>query len=77
MPLQDDYSLAKELLRATAFVRKRVRIIGIDPGLRITGYGCIEAGDGGPVLIEAGVFRLGRALSARERDEVEFRVGDA
>ncbi|MBS0190438.1 MAG: crossover junction endodeoxyribonuclease RuvC [Planctomycetes bacterium] len=51
--------------------------MGIDPGLRITGYGCIEAGDGGPVLIEAGVFRLGRALSARERDEVEFRVGDA
>jgi crossover junction endodeoxyribonuclease RuvC len=38
-----------------------MRFLGIDPGLRITGYGCVE-GDGFDVrLVEAGVFRLGRA----------------
>jgi crossover junction endodeoxyribonuclease RuvC len=37
-----------------------MRILGIDPGLRITGYGCVE-GEGPAVkLVEAGVFRLGR-----------------
>lgn len=54
-----------------------MRIVGIDPGLRITGYGCIEISPAGPVLVEAGVFRLGSALKKAERDEVEFRVGDA
>lgn len=38
-----------------------MRTIGIDPGLRITGYACVDAG---PSLVEAGVFRL---VSARER----------
>lgn len=52
-------------------------IVGIDPGLRITGYGCLDVTDGAATLVEAGVFRLGKALNARERDEVEFRVGDA
>jgi len=35
-------------------------IIGIDPGLRITGYGCIaiEPDVDEPVLIEGGIFRL-------------------
>lgn len=54
-----------------------MRIVGIDPGLRITGYGCIDVEDRGLQLVEAGVFRLGRALVKSERDEVEFRVGDA
>ena len=35
------------------------RILGIDPGLRITGYGCIEASAERPRLVEAGVLRLG------------------
>jgi crossover junction endodeoxyribonuclease RuvC len=34
-----------------------VRILGIDPGLRVTGYGVIEARVGGPALCEAGVIR--------------------
>jgi crossover junction endodeoxyribonuclease RuvC len=37
------------------------RILGIDPGLRITGYACIEApisGPAAPVLVEAGIIRL-------------------
>ena len=37
------------------------RVLGIDPGLRLTGYGCIEVGRAGAVsLVEAGVFRLVR-----------------
>ncbi len=35
-----------------------VRVIGIDPGLKRTGYGCIEAAPGGDVMIEAGVLRI-------------------
>lgn len=46
-----------------------MRILGIDPGLRITGYGCVEAGLNGATLIEAGVLRFdrqkGRTVSAR------------
>ncbi|CAG0977449.1 Crossover junction endodeoxyribonuclease RuvC [Phycisphaerales bacterium] len=37
-----------------------MRVLGIDPGLRITGYGCIEPAPGGARIIEAGVFRLAR-----------------
>jgi crossover junction endodeoxyribonuclease RuvC len=43
-----------------------MRYLGIDPGLRITGYGCLEVPAGGlragtaPAIIEAGVFRLGK-----------------
>lgn len=41
---------------------QHVRILGVDPGLRRTGYGVIEAGGGEIQLIEGGVIRgdLGR-----------------
>lgn len=35
-----------------------MRVLGIDPGLRITGYGCVEGGVGSLALVEAGVVRL-------------------
>jgi crossover junction endodeoxyribonuclease RuvC len=35
-----------------------MRVLGIDPGLRLTGYGCIDASARRPVLVEAGVIRL-------------------
>ncbi len=35
-----------------------MRFLGIDPGLRITGYGCVDSRTLEPTLIEAGVFRL-------------------
>ena len=40
-----------------------MRILGIDPGLRLTGYGCVDVDDtsgGGaePKLVEGGVLRL-------------------
>jgi crossover junction endodeoxyribonuclease RuvC len=42
------------------------RILGVDPGLHITGYAVIEAGVTGPVLCEAGVVRsTGETLPER------------
>lgn len=37
-----------------------MRILGIDPGLSLTGYGCVDLAPNlaDPTLIEAGVFRL-------------------
>lgn len=35
-------------------------VLGIDPGLRITGYGCVRAGFSKHSLVEAGVIRLSR-----------------
>ena len=37
-----------------------MRFVGIDPGLRITGYACVEVrpGRAEPALVEAGVIRL-------------------
>jgi len=32
------------------------RILGIDPGLNITGYGCVEFGSGDPKIVEAGTI---------------------
>jgi len=49
---------------------KPLRVLGVDPGLRTTGYGAIAL-DGGvrPRLIEAGI------VTARERDPLEMRLG--
>lgn len=38
-----------------------MRFLGIDPGLRLTGYGCLEVSGRGERLVEAGVIRLARA----------------
>lgn len=35
--------------------------MGVDPGLRTTGYACLEGGRRGPRLVEAGVIRLSRS----------------
>jgi len=47
-----------------------VRVLGVDPGLRLTGYGCIEGEPTRPKIVEAGVIRLsspgeGETLSPR------------
>lgn len=34
-----------------------MRILGIDPGLQVTGYAVLESDEGGPKLCEAGVIR--------------------
>ncbi len=36
-----------------------MRILGIDPGLQVCGYACLEAGGDKETLIEAGVIRTG------------------
>ena len=36
-----------------------LRILGIDPGLNVTGYGVLEQGERGPRVLEAGVVRGG------------------
>lgn len=38
-----------------------MRVLGIDPGLRIAGYGCIEGELARPGIVEAGVIRLVRS----------------
>jgi crossover junction endodeoxyribonuclease RuvC len=57
-----------------------VRFLGIDPGLRVTGYGCVE-GSGlrnGAKLVEAGAIRLVRASKAGAGAEEEAgEVADA
>jgi len=46
-----------------------MRVLGIDPGTRITGYGCVDVAEGAlePTLIEAGVvrFKSGQSLDDR------------
>lgn len=45
-----------------------MRILGVDPGLAVTGYGLIEAGSVGSLkLIEAGVIRTGTKENLTER----------
>lgn len=46
-----------------------MRILGIDPGTRITGYGCVDLAPGSiePTLLEAGVltFKASQSLESR------------
>lgn len=46
-----------------------MRVLGIDPGLRLTGYGLVEVRPGAidPVLIEAGVIKLDAKTSIADR----------
>jgi crossover junction endodeoxyribonuclease RuvC len=46
-----------------------MRVLGIDPGLRFTGYGCVDLPVGAvdPVLVEGGVFRLKPTASLEDR----------
>lgn len=46
-----------------------MRVLGIDPGLRITGYGCVEGDPWRPAIVDAGVFRLDKV--ARAADDAE------
>jgi len=40
-----------------------MRILGIDPGLQVCGYACLEISRTGEKLIEAGVFRTSNGLT--------------
>jgi len=60
-----------------------MRVLGIDPGLQITGYGCVEVTAEGhdAQLVEAGVFRLAAKRPMAERlvqlyDDVRAVLGE-
>jgi crossover junction endodeoxyribonuclease RuvC len=55
------------------------RIVGIDPGLQVTGYGVVELPAGGlePTLVEAGVVRLPRQKPIEQRlDQLHTELAD-
>lgn len=53
------------------------RILGIDPGLNITGYGVLEPASPGVRLVEAGVVRgTARQSLAQRLDEIHRGVAD-
>ena len=47
-----------------------MRVLGIDPGLNITGYGILDDNNGDPTVIEAGVVRT----SAKDKMENRLHV---
>ncbi len=47
------------------------RILGVDPGLNITGYAVIEAGARGPLVCEAGIVRT---VEGRQPSDMAQRV---
>jgi crossover junction endodeoxyribonuclease RuvC len=51
-----------------------VRILGLDPGLLVTGYGVLEANPRGPVVCEAGVVK--GADSGRSQADMARRLSN-
>ena len=49
--------------RAPRTTLRSVRVLGIDPGLRLTGYACLEGREDVPLIVEAGVLRLAQGRS--------------
>jgi crossover junction endodeoxyribonuclease RuvC len=45
----------------------RDRVLGIDPGLHVTGYAVVEPSPGGPFVVEAGVLRTRGSKTLGER----------
>ena len=44
-----------------------MRVLGVDPGLGVTGYAVVDSGSGMPKLIEAGVIRSKASLPLEKR----------
>ena len=42
-------------------------VLGLDPGLAVTGYGILKSSPGGTLLVEAGVIRISRSKSLEDR----------
>jgi crossover junction endodeoxyribonuclease RuvC len=45
------------------------RILGVDPGLQVTGYGVIESSSHGPIVCEAGIIRGDEGSAAADMAE--------
>ena len=48
-------------------MEKEMRILGIDPGLQVCGYACLQTDEAAGRLIEAGVFRTSSGLTIEAR----------
>jgi crossover junction endodeoxyribonuclease RuvC len=48
-------------------MENEMRILGIDPGLQVCGYACLEAGGDKETLIEAGVIRTRTGSAIEEK----------
>lgn len=48
-------------------MEEKVRILGIDPGLQVCGYGCLQLDSSGESLIEAGVFTTDSRKSLEQK----------
>lgn len=53
-----------------------MRILGIDPGLQVCGYACLEAGQDREKLIEAGVIRANSPPSPGRIEEKLNRIAE-
>ena len=51
-----------------------VRILGLDPGSRITGYGVVDAGKSGVRYVASGCIRVGNGAMARRLLEIHRHV---
>jgi len=47
--------------------RSAYRVLGIDPGLNITGYAAVDFGRGKPAIVEAGTLRTGARADLAQR----------
>lgn len=45
-------------------IARMVRILGLDPGSRVTGYGVVDAGQGGIRYVASGCIRVGEGAMA-------------
>ena len=50
---------ATDLAPPTALAPVPSRVLGVDPGLNVTGYAVLDPGARGPLIVEAGVIRGG------------------
>ena len=53
-----------------------VRILGLDPGSRITGYGVVDAGRAGVRYVASGCIRVGNGAMAGRLLEIHRHVGE-
>jgi len=50
-----------------------VKVLGIDPGLQVCGYACLETGGGREVIVEAGVIKTTEELPLEARLKPDCR----
>jgi crossover junction endodeoxyribonuclease RuvC len=69
-PPNDEPSLACSDRSSFIIHHSSFRVLGIDPGLNLTGYAVVECQPGGPKVIEAGIVR------GKSKDSLAARLGE-